>query len=125
MTNDSLQSLHNGEPEAPPDAFARCVDRLETIIRAETQILRRGGKIDFEALNLRKSHALLEFLRVSKSSTAQSAGRSAERVKTLQKLLADNAALLERRLQATDEVASLIVRHLRDSESDGTYSSFA
>jgi hypothetical protein len=110
------------EQETPLDAFSSCIERVESVIRSEMEILKKGGKIDFDALNQKKSHALLELLRVMKGAPARSSPQAAQRVKNLQRLLSDNAELLARRLQATEELTSLIVRHIRDSESDGTYS---
>lgn len=112
---------HTGK-ETPVDAFSSCIERVESVIRSEMEILKKGGKIDFDALNQKKSHALLELLRVMKGATAENASEAAMKLKSLQRLLSDNAELLARRLQATEELTSLIVRHIRDSESDGTYS---
>lgn len=104
------------------DAFARCIDRLRDIIESETRILKQSGKVDFDALNHRKTHALLEFLQLSRTAPPQSMDLAADHIRALQKLLSENAQLLERRLQATQEITSLIVHHIRESESDGTYS---
>lgn len=112
----------SSEAERSLDALFRCVDRVEIVVREEMEILKKGGKIDFEALNQRKSHVLLELLRFSKSFKAQNAIQSAPRLKALQKLLGENADLLARRLRATEEITGLILGHIRDSESDGTYS---
>lgn len=108
--------------EESQDALTRCIDRLREIIEAETRILKQGGHVDFDALNQRKTHALLEFLQVSRTAPPQSASLVAERVQSLRRLLSENAQLLERRLQATQEITDLIVHHIRESESDGTYS---
>lgn len=108
--------------DASQDALTRCIDRLREIIELETRILKQGGHVDFDALNQRKTHALLEFLQVSRTAPAQSATQIGDRIQSLRKLLAENALLLERRLQATQEITDLIVHHIRESESDGTYS---
>lgn len=120
-SNDS-DRIRSAGGEASQDAFISCVARLENIIESETRILKGGGKVDFDVLNQRKMHALLEFLQVSRNASSGSMTRAAERIKTLQKLLAENAELLDRLLQATQEITTLIVHHIRESESDGTYS---
>lgn len=104
------------------DAFCRCLGRLKEIIEAETGVLKEGKGVDFEALNRRKSHALLEFMQVSRMATPQVESLTTDRMRDLQRLLAENAQLLERRLQATQEITDLLVRHIRESGSDGTYS---
>ncbi len=108
--------------DASQDALRRCIDRLREIIESETRVLKQGGHVDFDALNQRKTHALLEFLQVSRTASPQSATQITDQVRSLQKLLSENAQLLERRLQATQEITNLIVHHIRESESDGTYS---
>jgi hypothetical protein len=124
-----LWSPPQGEPGneaaaacAPEEAFSRCIGRLQQIIEAETLVLKEGRKPDFDALNQRKTHALLELIQVSRGAPPQSVGHAAERIGRLQRLLAENTQLLERRLQATQEIANLIVHHMRERESDGTYS---
>lgn len=123
-TSRAIESMdrHKTEIDESHDAFSRCIDRVETVIRDEMRTLRKGGRIDFEALNQRKAHVLLEFLRLSKSVTAKNAGQSSQRLRSLQKLLGENSDLLAVRLRATEEITGIIVRHIRDSESDGTYS---
>lgn len=104
------------------DAFSRCIGRLQEIIEAETSVLKEGKKLDFDALNQRKTHALLEFMQVSRTASSEALNHAAARIRDLQRVLAENAQLLERRLQATQEITNLIVHHIRESESDGTYS---
>jgi hypothetical protein len=115
-------TLDKKDADATHDALAHCIDRLRDIIDAETRILKQGGHVDFDALNQRKTHALLEFLQVSRAAPPQSVTQSADRIQALRKVLSENAQLLERRLQATQEITNLIVHHIRESESDGTYS---
>ncbi|MEK4035347.1 hypothetical protein WOC76_06890 [Methylocystis sp. IM3] len=104
------------------DAFFRCIGRLKEIIEAETGVLKEGKGVDFEALNRRKLHALLEFMQVSRMAAPRAESLTTDRMRDLQSLLTENAQLLERRLQATQEITDLIVRHIRESGSDGTYS---
>lgn len=118
--DESIQS--SMEIGRSPDAFARCLDRVEAVIQDEMKILKKGGRIDFDALNQRKLHALLELLCASKGATGQNTAHCATRLKSLQALLVENADFLARRLKATEEITEIIVKHIRDSESDGTYS---
>lgn len=110
------------ELERSPDAFVRCLDRVETVIQDEMRILKKGGRIDFDALNQRKLHALLELLCASKGAAGQNTAYCETRLKSLQALLVENANFLARKLKATEEITEIIVQHIRDSESDGTYS---
>ncbi|WP_363346633.1 hypothetical protein [Methylocystis echinoides] len=121
LTNDDRRQP-NESAGAPEDAFSLCIGRLQDIIRVETGVLKEGKRLDFDALNQRKTHALLEFLQVSRTAPPDAVRRASGRIRDLQRLLAENAQLLERRLQATQEITNLIVHHIRESESDGTYS---
>jgi hypothetical protein len=107
---------------APSLAFTRCVERLARLIDAETRVLKSGERVDFEALNFRKTHALLELTQVSKNASQESFAQAREGIDNLHKLLAANTEALERHLQAMQEITMLIVESIREDESDGTYS---
>lgn len=101
------------------DPVFLCVMRLAEVVRLETQLLKAGGAVDFDALNRRKSHALMEFTQVARGVT--DAPQLVAQISELRLLLAENAEILDRRLQATREIAMLILEQARKSESDGTY----
>lgn len=103
-------------------AFIRCIQRLEEMIETETGILKSGARIDFEALNLRKTHALLEFTRVARNLPPQTSAQAQIRLRALGERLAANTQVLEQHLLAMQEITSLIVDSIRNDESDGTYS---
>lgn len=113
---------HESAPPSMDIAFARCVERLEELIETETRILTSRARIDFEALNLRKTHALLEFTRVARNTPPQSSPEARERLSRLAHQLAGNAEILEQHLQAMQEITNLIVDSIRNDDSDGTYS---
>lgn len=108
-------------PNASGQAFARCIDRLQEIIEAETRILKAGGRIDYDSLNLRKTHAFLELLQLSKNAPPEKLACSAERIRTFHARLLENAEILEKRLRAVQGIAAIIVERIRAEESDGTY----
>lgn len=112
--------------DAPPSlaeiAFIRCVERLEDLIDAETQVLRSCARIDFEALNLRKTHALLEFTRVARNLPPRASGLAQQRLNRLVEKLGSNTEALQLHLHAMQEITCLIVESIRSDESDGTYS---
>lgn len=103
-------------------AFLRCLDRLESLIHAETDSLLARRPIDFEESNLRKARALMEFIRVSRALPSQHALVVSQRLAKLQDSLAENSSVLEQNLRATIEIASLMVKTIQSEESDGTYS---
>jgi len=127
-TTPALQATSEGRPDqnlspmAPDQAFIHCVERLEALIETETQILRGLQPIDFETLNLRKTHALMEFLQMSRNIPGGVSLQARERIQSLQKLLAVNAETLERHLRAMQEITALVVKSIQEDASDGTYS---
>ncbi|QGM99660.1 hypothetical protein F7D14_11265 [Methylocystis parvus] len=102
----------------------RCVERLASIIEGETRLLKEGGRLDFPVLNARKTHALLEFTLASKSARPGDFACFGDTALRLKDALEENKEYLERRLRATQEIASLILAGIRRDESDGTYKAF-
>lgn len=99
------------------------IRRLEGIIEEETSALRTGKKIDFDDFSTRKSLSMLEFMRLMRARLHL--GAEAEVTAEIQRLrgkLERNRAVLEMHYDAVREVAEIIVRAIREAESDGTYS---
>jgi hypothetical protein len=104
-------------------AFLGCVERLVRLIELESAALRTKAAVDFEEFNSRKAHALLEFSRASRAVGASSAGPAVEAGLTrLRARLAENAELLNHRLEAMREIAGIMICTIEMAESDGTYS---
>jgi hypothetical protein len=98
------------------------IRRLEGIIEEETTSLQTGKKIDFDDFSSRKSRSMLEFVRMMRAGLHL--GAEAEVTEEIQKLrgkLERNRAVLEMHYDAVREVADIIVRAIREAESDGTY----
>ncbi|MCK1714859.1 MULTISPECIES: flagellar biosynthesis protein FlgN [unclassified Bradyrhizobium] len=99
------------------------IRRLESIIEEETVALATGKKIDFDDFSARKSRSMLEFVRLMRAR--MHLGAEAEITAEIQRLrqkLERNRAILEMHYDAVREVASIIVRAVKEAESDGTYS---
>lgn len=132
MYDNLLTSAHPAETAEASDkaaltpaseaAFIRCIERLEEMIDAETRILKSCARVDFEALNLRKTHALLEFTRVARNMPAQTSEPARRKLARLCERLAVNTEVLDQHLRAMQEIANLIVDCIRSDVSDGTYS---
>ncbi len=116
-----LERLPSDPAARTAQALERCIERLNAIIEAETSLLKGGGALDFAALNARKSHALMEFIQASKGARASDLAQFSHKAARLRELLASNAEMLERHLQATQEIAMLVIASIRSDESDGTY----
>jgi hypothetical protein len=132
MTSRSTASARNEAPEtsaktepligAAEIAFIRCIERLEELLDGETETLKCCVSVDFEALNLRKTHALLEFTRVARAMPTRISSLAEERLSRLRKKLATNAEILEQHVQAMLEITGIVVESIQSEDSDGTYS---
>ncbi|MET3911173.1 hypothetical protein ABID59_005536 [Bradyrhizobium sp. S3.3.6] len=98
------------------------IRRLENIVEEETVALATGQKVDFDDFSMRKSRSMLEFVRLMRAR--MHLGGETEITGEIQRLrekLERNRSLLEMHYDAVREVAAIIVRAIKDAESDGTY----
>lgn len=98
------------------------IRRLESIVEEETVALATGKKIDFDDFSARKSRSMLEFVRLMRAR--MHLGGEVEITEEIQRLrdkLERNRSILEMHYDAVREVASIIVKAIKEAESDGTY----
>lgn len=122
----SANGFDDGRPRdanAAEAALLRWVDRVDSLVAAETRALLKGEKIDFENYNSKKSHALLEFIAVSRTVTGESP-QVEQALRRLSERLAQNSQALRQNLLAASEISALLIKAIRSEESDGTYSRY-
>jgi hypothetical protein len=112
----------NGERSDEIHGLLAAIRRLENVVEEETVALETGKKIDFDDFSGRKSRSMLEFVRLMRAriylgSEAEVTGE----VQRLREKLERNRKILEMHYAAVREVATIIVRAIREAESDGTY----
>lgn len=120
-----------GDPEAARLEVVRseevrgllvAIRRLETIVEEETAALATGQKVDFDDFSARKSRSMLEFVRLMRARMhLGSETEITEEIQRLREKLERNRSLLEMHYDAVREVASIILRAIKEVESDGTY----
>lgn len=102
------------------------IRRLESVVEEETLALEAGKKIDFDDFSTRKSRSMLEFVRLMRTRIHLGAeAEVTEEIQRLRQKLDRNRTILEMHYAAVREVATIILRAIRDAESDGTYSANA
>ncbi len=102
------------------------IRRLQGIVEEETVALESRKRVDFDDFSMRKSHSMLEFVRLMRARSELGAEPEVmEEVQTLRQKLEKNRAVLEMHFEAAREVAAIIVRAVQEAESDGTYSARA
>jgi hypothetical protein len=115
--------LSGSSPHAG-DSLDRAIEHLGAIVEQETDALRMRAAIDLAEFNNRKNQGLLELNRALRALDTGAASRSiAARLADLRAKLDVNRTLLKTHLEAVREVASVVSEAIRDSDSDGTYSS--
>ncbi|MDA9406747.1 flagellar biosynthesis protein FlgN [Bradyrhizobium sp. CCBAU 45384] len=98
------------------------IRRLETIVEEETAALATGQKVDFDDFSARKSRSMLEFVRLMRARMhLGSETEITEEIQRLREKLERNRSLLEMHYDAVREVANIILRAIKEAESDGTY----
>jgi hypothetical protein len=129
--------LPDGSSEAKPTAvepdrseevrgLLAAIRRLENIVEEETIALETGKKLDFDDFSARKSRSMLEFVRLMRAGVHVGAEAEVrEEIQILRRKLERNRTILEMHYDAVREVAAIIVRAMREAESDGTYSATA
>ena len=98
------------------------IRRLEGIVEEETAALSTGKKIDFDDFSARKSRSMLEFVRLMRARMHLGAEvEVTEEIQRLREKLERNRSILELHYDAVREVAGIIVKAIKEAESDGTY----
>ena len=99
------------------------IRRLESVVEEETVMLETGKKIDLDDFSTRKSRSMLEFVHLMRARIHLGGeAQVTEEIQRLRQKLERNRAVLEMHYEAVREVAAIIVRAIRESDSDGTYS---
>ncbi len=105
------------------DAFFAVVERIETVLAAETAALDARRHHELGELTRQKRQGFLELNRIMRqlANTIPSQDILA-RMAGFQAALQANAAMLETHMRAMKAVTDIIVTAMREYESDGTYS---
>ncbi|WP_262027330.1 flagellar protein FlgN [Microvirga sp. Mcv34] len=101
----------------------KSLDRLEETLDQETAALMARDLSNLEEFNRRKSQCLLEISRMVRTTDVHALDQKAtERLQELQAKIELNQDMLQRHMQAVQEVASIISNAIQKAESDSTYS---
>ena len=112
----------NGTRSDEVQGLLAAIRRLENVVEEETVALETGKKIDFDDFSARKSRSMLEFVRLMRARIYLGGeAEVTEEVQRLRQKLERNRKILEMHYDAVREVATIIVRAIREAESDGTY----
>lgn len=104
-------------------ALRNAAARLSQALHRETAALKERRPVDMDEFSDRKNQSLLELSRISRT-----VGRDAldpqlmPVLHDLREKLEENRAVLKLHLEAVQEIANVLASAIRESESDGTYS---
>jgi ABC-type transporter Mla subunit MlaD len=105
------------------DAFFAVVDRLETTLERETAALNAQRHGDIAEFTRQKRQSFLELNRLMPALERSIPSQDIiDRLARFRGTVERNDAVLRRQMNAVQEVTDLIIRAIRDFESDGTYS---
>ena len=105
------------------DAFFGVIERLEAAIEAETAALTAHRADAIADFTRQKRQGFLELNRIMQAMERTIPSQDIiTRLVTFRRALEANDAILRVHLRAAQEVTGLIVKVMRDAESDGTYS---
>ncbi|MFK4722295.1 hypothetical protein ABIE89_003395 [Bradyrhizobium niftali] len=125
LSNVGGEAVVDGAEAARADevrGLLAAIRRLEAIVEEETVALATGKKIDFDDFSARKSRSMLEFVRLMRARMhLGSEVEITEEIQRLREKLERNRSILEMHYDAVREVATIIVKAIRDADSDGTY----
>lgn len=97
--------------------------RLSQALHRETTALKERRPVDMDELSDRKNQSLLELSRISRTVGRDTLDPQLMPVlHDLRKKLEENRAVLKLHLEAVQEIANVLASVIRESESDGTYS---
>ncbi|MDA9419687.1 flagellar biosynthesis protein FlgN [Bradyrhizobium sp. CCBAU 11445] len=98
------------------------IRRLESIVEEETVALTTRQKIDFDDFSARKSRSMLEFVRLMRARMHLGGDvEVTDEIQRLREKLERNRSILEMHYDAVREIAGIIVKAIKEAESDGTY----
>jgi hypothetical protein len=113
------------ETEAVLKPVVTAIERLETVVEAETRMLLEGANPDLVEMNARKSRGLYDFTRAMNKAVVKA---EAAALKSLQPLLdrlrqklERNCEALQLHLRAVGELSDIIRTAIETQEADGTY----
>ncbi|WP_420960863.1 flagellar protein FlgN [Brucella sp. IR073] len=133
MTSENMLAIiepadtlkEQAEVEAVLKPVVNAIERLETVVETETQLLLEGAHPDLADINARKSRGLYDFTRAMNKASARA---EASALRTLQPLLdrlrqklERNCEALQLHLRAVGELSDIIRTAIETHEADGTY----
>lgn len=102
--------------------LSNCFRRIEELLDEEIFLLNHGMLQELDHLNLRKSHLLTEFSRLSRSYDSTPSAEIQTYLTICHRKAERNYIALGNYLRALDDLNDMIIDDLRRQESAGTYS---
>jgi hypothetical protein len=104
------------------DAILQVVERIDNVLREERNLLSSFDFKNMDALTARKCHLALELGRlVEHADDAAKSDFVHRSVSRLKADLVENAKLLQRHIDATNEISSILRQVIEADTADGTY----
>ena len=121
MKQGPLDALSNIATRKEGSIIMNCICRIEELLDDEIYLLEQGNFHDLDHNNLRKSHLLSEFSRLT-CSYFDNSDQIHTQLAVCRSKATRNYEALGNYLRALEELNYMILDHLRSEESAGTYS---
>ncbi|MFM9938880.1 MAG: hypothetical protein ACKVP7_05225 [Hyphomicrobiaceae bacterium] len=103
-------------------AFLELVDRIDSVLAEERDLLAQSSSDQLERVITRKNHLIVEISRFHLAARGWSlAPHVRARLEQVRLALGENAQLLQRHIGAVNEISSLVADICNRATSDGTY----
>lgn len=99
------------------------IDRIADAIEKETIDLKNCNNIDYRLHNQRKNQFFIEIKRMETSLSKFKNNKKIQKsIKNLIKKIEDNEFILRAKLNAAKTITEIVIKTIKDAQSDGTYS---
>ena len=110
----------NRHPAA--EVLESTISRVIELVRGETDLLAKGGPIDWQDFIDGKSRLLLELNRTQRSFTCEPNPHLIELASEMQEVLLENSKSVGLQLRASKQIIDMLASIANEFDSDGTYS---
>ncbi len=103
------------------ETILSCICRIEELLDEEIRLIEQGALNELERVNIRKTHLLTEFARLSPGASPSYSTEIETRLTFCRRKAERNYEALGTYLRAVEDLNRMILDFLRREESDGTY----
>lgn len=121
MNSPYTHTFPGVNPSYISETILSCIHRIEELLDEEIRLIDQGALNELERVNIRKTHLLAEFARLSPGASPSHLNEIDNRLSSCRRKAERNFEALGTYLRAVEDLNQMILDYLRREESDGTY----